>query len=68
MALERRFTTHRSVRSHKAVLRTERSHIQQAIAGHPVAVIFDGSTRLGEVLAVIIRFSDNERSPKQVLV
>ena len=51
-----------------AILHTERSHIQQAIAGHPVAVIFDGSTRLGEVLAVIIRFSDNEWSPKQVLV
>ena len=33
-----------------------------------MAVIFDGSTRLGEVLAVIIRFSDNEWSPKQVLV
>ena len=29
---------------------------------------FYGSTRLGEVLAVIIRFSDNEWSPKQVLV
>ena len=29
---------------------------------------FDGSTRLGEVFAVIIRFSDNEWSPKQVLV
>ena len=33
-----------------------------------MAVILDGSTRLGEVLAVIIRFSDNEWSPKQVLV
>lgn len=51
-----------------AILRAERSNVQQAIAGRPVAVIFDGSTRLGEVLAVILRFSDDEWSPKQVLV
>ena len=40
----------------RAILHTERSHIQQTIAGHPVAVIIDGSTPCGEVLAVIIRF------------
>ena len=51
-----------------AILRTERSHVQQAIARHPVAAIFDGSTCLGKVPAVIIRFSDNEWSPRQVLV
>ena len=51
-----------------AILHTERNHIRQAIAGHAVAVIFDGSTRLGEVLAVIIRVFDNEWSSKQVLM
>lgn len=50
------------------LLSMEKDDIKQATAGRPVAVIYDGSTRLGEALAVLFRFSDDEWSPKQVLV
>ena len=40
------------------VLTEERRKIKAEIEGLPVAVIFDGTSRLGEALAVIIRFVD----------
>ena len=38
----------------------EESKIQQEISGKPVSVIFDGTTRLGEALAIVVRFVDDE--------
>jgi len=40
------------------VLEEERRQIKEEIAGLPVAVIFDGTSRLGEALAIILRFID----------
>lgn len=41
------------------ILNEERQRIKQEIEGLPVSVIFDGTTRLGEALAVILRFVDS---------
>ena len=49
------------------VLQQERALIRSEIQGKHVAIIFDGTTRLGEVLAVVIRFVD-EWEVKQRLV
>jgi len=40
------------------VLEKERRQIKEEIAGLPVAVIFDGTSRLGEALAIILCFID----------
>ena len=40
------------------VLNEERRHIMAEIVGLPVAVIFDGTSRLGEALPIILRFID----------
>ena len=40
------------------VLNEERRQIKAEIVGLPVAVIFDGTSRLGEALAIILRFVD----------
>ena len=49
------------------VLDQERKRIQEEVKGKCISVIFDGTTRLGEVLAVVVRFVD-DRSVKQCLV
>lgn len=36
----------------------EKKRIKEEVAGHDVSIIFDGSTRLGEALAIILRFVD----------
>ena len=41
------------------ILNKERQRIKQEIEGLPVSVIFDGTTRLGEALAVILHFVDS---------
>ena len=41
------------------VLQQERAPIRSEIQGKHLAIIFDGTTRLGEMLAVVIRFVDN---------
>ena len=41
----------------------ERASLKKDLAGHDVSVIFDGCTRLGEALVIIVRFVDfNENS------
>ena len=41
------------------VLSEERSQIRAEIEGLPVSVIFDGTTRFGEALAIILRYVDH---------
>ena len=38
------------------VLNQQRTHIQSELQGKYLSVVFDGTTRLGEVLAVVVRF------------
>ena len=38
------------------VLKQEQARIKDEIAGKHVAIIFDGTTRLGEALAIVVRF------------
>ena len=46
----------------------EQSKIKEEIEGMKVGVIFDGTTRLGEAMAIIIRFVDSQWSICQRLV
>ena len=34
--------------------------IKQELSGCPVSVVFDGTTRLGEALAIVLRFVDDK--------
>ena len=38
------------------VLSEEKRRVKSEIEGSPVSVIFDGTSRLGEALAIILRF------------
>ncbi len=46
----------------------EKKSVKEELAGHNVSIIFDGSTRLGEALAVIIRFVDLDTEQRQFLI
>ena len=50
------------------VLKREESTIKQEIAGRDISVIFDGTTRLGEALAIVIRYIGDDWSIQQRLV
>ena len=50
------------------ILREEESCIRMEIDGHFVAVIFDGTSCVGEALAIILRFVDSDWSIHQRLV
>ena len=49
------------------ILAEEKRRLKELIASKPIAIIFDGTTRLGEAIAIVIRFMD-KWSLKQVLV
>ena len=49
------------------VLSEERAQIRSELSGKCLSVIFDGTTRLGEVLAIVVRFADGW-AVKQCLV
>ena len=50
------------------VLRQEQAKIKEEIEGKHVAVIFDGTTYLGEVLAIVLRFVSEDFEIKQRLI
>jgi len=50
------------------VLKEEKEGIKAEISGSKIAVIFDGTTRLGEALAIVVRFISNEWQIHQRLV
>jgi len=50
------------------VLKEEEEGIKAEISGSKIAVIFDGTTRLGEALAIVVRFISNEWQIQQQLV
>ncbi len=50
------------------VLRNERTLIKEEIHGWDVSVVFDGTTHLGEAMAVVLRFVDSEWKIQQRLV
>ena len=41
------------------ILDQEKERLKNEIAGKPLSVVFDGTSRLGEVFAVVIRFIDS---------
>lgn len=47
------------------ILKVEENKIYQEISGKNVSAIFDGTTRLGEALAVLLRFMDDDFSLQQ---
>ena len=50
------------------VLRQEQAKIKEEIEGKHVAVIFDGTTYLGEALAIVLRFVSEDFEIKQHLI
>ena len=50
------------------VLNKEKMRIKEEMSGKSVSVIFDGTSRLGEALAIIIRFVDSSWSIQQRLI
>ena len=42
------------------ILSKERDQVKEEINGKCVSVIFDGTSRLGEVLAVVLRYIDSD--------
>ena len=50
------------------ILQQEQANIRQEILGRYVSVIFDGTSQLGEALAVVVRFISNEFTIEQRLV
>ena len=50
------------------VLEEKRGSVQKETRGRPVSIIFDGTTRLGEAIAVVLRFVDDEWRIHQRLV
>ena len=50
------------------VLRQEKSKIQGELSGQDVSVIFDGTSRLGEALAIVLRFVATEWTIEQRLI
>lgn len=50
------------------VRKEEEEMIKGEISGHNVSVIFDGTTRLGEALAIVVRFITADWEIKQRLV
>ena len=49
------------------ILREERTCIQLEIQGKYLSVVFDGTSRLGEVLAVVVRFISNWNIEQQLV-
>ena len=49
------------------ILVEEKKRLKDAIAKQPISIIFDGNTRLGEAIAVVVRYVDSW-TLKQVLV
>ena len=50
------------------ILKEEESRIHSEIDGQQLSVIFDGTSRLGEALAVVLRFVSSDWSVEQRLV
>ena len=46
----------------------EQADIKAEISGKPVSVVFDGTTRLGEAMAVVVRFVDGSFAIQQRLI
>lgn len=49
------------------ILAEEKKRLKELIAGQPISIIFDGTTRLGEAIALVVRYVDHWTA-KQVLV
>ena len=50
------------------IVTQEQADIKGEILGEPVPVIFEGTTRLGEAMAIVVRFIDNSFSIQQRLI
>ena len=50
------------------VVSQEQEEIKQEILGRAVSVVFDGTTRLGEAMAIVIRFVDGSFTIRQRLI
>ena len=42
------------------ILAHEKEKLKNEVSGKPLSIIFDGTSRLGEVSAIVLRFIDSE--------
>lgn len=63
-----RLSDRRNMHDHIPFILKEEGHIQQEINGKYLSVIFDGTSRLGEALVVILRFIDDSWCLQQRVV
>ena len=49
------------------VLSEERTRLRSELKGKHLVIVFDGTTRLGEVLAIVVRFIDSCRVQQQLV-
>ena len=50
------------------ILEEERKQVAKEIKGRPISLVFDGTTRLGEAIAIVVRFVDDSMNIQQRLV
>jgi len=50
------------------LLSQEQADITGELSGRPISVVFDGTTRLGEALVVVIRYIDPSFNIQQCLI
>ena len=46
----------------------EQADIREELSGRPISIVFDGTTRLGETMAVVVRYIDTSFNTQQRLV
>ena len=46
----------------------EQADIRGELSGRPISVVFDGTTRLGEAMAVVVRYIDTSFNIQQRLI
>ena len=50
------------------LLAQEQADVKGELCGRPVSVVFDGTTRLGEAMAVVVRYIDTSFSKQQRII
>ena len=50
------------------IVSQEQANIKSELSGRPVSVVFDGTTRLGEALAIVVRYIDDSFTIQQRLI
>lgn len=50
------------------IVSQEQTDVKSELSGRPVSVVFDGTTRLGETMAIVVRYIDESFTIQQRLI